>query len=188
MVIWGLSKFKLCSYTKPILEYFSYVCRVKTGMILQLEMLQDEIQILKAVTEGDEKAFKKLFLYYYPKVVAFIREIVKDTKAAEDTAQDIFAKIWLIRLSLSGIHNFGSYLYVVSRNAALHYLKKSCPSVRIDEIDFIVDSAIDEKIQAMKKNLQSGKPYLKCQTEDGKFLSKAVGKASPTRKLPGRWG
>ena len=42
-------------------------------------MLQDEIQILKAVTEGDEKAFKKLFLYYYPKVVAFIREIVKDT-------------------------------------------------------------------------------------------------------------
>lgn len=120
-------------------------------MILLLEMLQDEIQILKAVTEGDEKAFKKLFLYYYPKVVAFIREIVKDTKAAEDTAQDIFAKIWLIRLSLSGIHNFGSYLYVVSRNAALHYLKKSCPSVRIDEIDFIVDSAIDEKIQADEK-------------------------------------
>ena len=114
-------------------------------------MLQDEIQILKAVTEGDEKAFKKLFLYYYPKVVAFIREIIKDTKAAEDTAQDIFAKIWLIRLSLSGIHNFGSYLYVVSRNAALHYLKKSCPSVRIDEIDFIVDSAIDEKIQADEK-------------------------------------
>ena len=92
-----------------------------------------------------------MLLYYYPKVVAFIREIVKDTKAAEDTAQDIFAKSWLIRLSRSGIHNCGSYLYVVSRNAALHYLKKSCPSVRIDEIDFIVDSSIDEKIQADEK-------------------------------------
>ena len=33
----------------------------------------------------------------------------------------------------------------------MHYLKKSCPSVRIDEIDFIVDSAIDEKIQADEK-------------------------------------
>lgn len=114
-------------------------------------MLCNERQILLKVSEGDEQAFSELFSYYYPKVVTFIREIINDTKASEDTAQDIFTKIWLIRLSVNGIRNFGSYLYVASRNSALLYLKKKRPSVKIDDIDFIVDAAVEEKISAEEK-------------------------------------
>ena len=32
----------------------------------------DEKQLLKAISEGDEKAFKTFFLYYYPRIKGFI--------------------------------------------------------------------------------------------------------------------
>ncbi|MGN1220212.1 MAG: RNA polymerase sigma-70 factor [Candidatus Cryptobacteroides sp.] len=116
-------------------------------------MLINEREILISVSEGDRQAFGRLFSYYYPRVATFVGEIVNDSNAAEDIAQDIFAKLWLMKVSITGIRNFGSYLYVASRNSALLYLKKKCPSVNIDDIDFIVEASVDDRITADEKEL-----------------------------------
>ena len=36
----------------------------------------DEKQLLKAISEGDEKAFKTFFLYYYPRIKGFINRLL----------------------------------------------------------------------------------------------------------------
>lgn len=83
-----------------------------------------EIQCLAKLSLDDHKAFKNLFLFYYPKVKYFITRLIKSEIEAEDLAQDIFEKIWLARKDLSAIESFRSYLYRMAINTVLNFLKK----------------------------------------------------------------
>ena len=49
---------------------------------------------------GDISAYEFLFRKYYGIVYCFVRNMLKDSSAAEDIAQDIFMRIWLNRVSL----------------------------------------------------------------------------------------
>lgn len=114
-------------------------------------MLENEKELLKSVTDGSEGAFREVFSYYYPKVLVFLSEILKDRAVAEDIAQDVFAKIWLLRDTLPEIHAFGSYLYTMTRNSALLHLKKRSHSMTIEDFDFAVDQTIDSHLTAAEK-------------------------------------
>ena len=65
----------------------------------------DEKQLLKAISEGDEKAFKTFFLYYYPRIKGFINGLLQSQEEAEDLSQDIFLTLWNNRSSLHTINN-----------------------------------------------------------------------------------
>ena len=65
----------------------------------------DEKQLLKAISEGDEKAFKTFFLYYYPRIKGFINGLLQSQEEAEDLSQDIFLTLWNNRSSLHTILN-----------------------------------------------------------------------------------
>ena len=83
--------------------------------------MKNDVVILKKVSEGDEKAFRNLFEYYYPKVKAFLSNFIDNNADAEDLAQNIFVKIWLQRSILSEIRSFGAYLYTTTRNTAIDF-------------------------------------------------------------------
>ena len=114
-------------------------------------MLYNEKDILERISEGEEPAFRELFSWYYPKVLVFLTEILKDREVAEDIAQDVFARVWLLRSTIPEIRSFGSYLYAMTRNSALLYLKKHRPSVTIEDFDFAVDQSVDSHLTAEEK-------------------------------------
>ena len=64
----------------------------------------DEKQLLKAISEGDEKAFKTFFLYYYPRIKGFINGLLQSQEEAEDLSQDTFLTLWNNRSSLHTIN------------------------------------------------------------------------------------
>ena len=72
----------------------------------------------------DSTRFDRFFLQYYPKVAAFINGIIHDRDEAESLAQDIFLKILEGRISVDNMRNADGYLYTVSRNSALAWLRK----------------------------------------------------------------
>ena len=114
-------------------------------------MLYNEKDILERISEGEEPAFRELFSWYYPKVRVFLTEILKDREVAEDIAQDVFARVWLLRSTIPEIRSFGSYLYAMTRNSALLYLKKHRPSVTIEDFDFAVDQSVDSHLTSEEK-------------------------------------
>ena len=114
-------------------------------------MLYNEKDILERISEGEEPAFRELFSWYYPKVRVFLTEILKDREVAEDIAQDVFARVWLLRSTIPEIRSFGSYLYAMTRNSALLYLKKHRPSLTIEDFDFAVDQSVDSHLAAEEK-------------------------------------
>jgi RNA polymerase sigma-70 factor (ECF subfamily) len=83
-----------------------------------------EAGLLEQVSLGSENAFRELFHRYADLLHTFIYQLTKSKELAEEVVQDIFLQLWTSRETLTGIRNFRSYLFVISRNHAFNALKK----------------------------------------------------------------
>ena len=113
----------------------------------------DAKNILCDIAAGDTEAFKTLFEMFYPKVKVFLVKLLKDDKASEDIAQDIFVKLWSMGPSLPEISSFNAYLYRMTKNAALNYLRDRKPSVDISELLIMCDGDIEQEYYRKEKEL-----------------------------------
>ena len=116
-------------------------------------MSTDPKNILCDIAAGDNEAFKTLFNMFFPKVKVFLVKFLKDDKAAEDIAQDIFVKIWSLRHVLPEVRSFNTYLYRMTKNAALNYLRDKKFAVEISEISILDDSDIEQDYYRKEKEL-----------------------------------
>lgn len=84
----------------------------------------NEKELLLQVAEGNQAAFKQLFLHWHQLLAGYVLRITESRELTEEIVQDVFMKIWMVRETLSGINNFKHFLLVVSRNQAFDLLKK----------------------------------------------------------------
>jgi RNA polymerase sigma-70 factor (ECF subfamily) len=85
----------------------------------------EEMKLLAAVAEGCESSFRVLYRQYHNKLGAFVFRVTASREISQEIVQDVFLKIWLNRSGLPAIKSFKAYLFTVSKNQALNYLKKS---------------------------------------------------------------
>ncbi|WP_031530168.1 RNA polymerase sigma factor [Dyadobacter crusticola] len=101
-----------------------------------LTAMHRESEVLRRVSEGDERAFASLFNHYHQRLGVHIFRITRSEELAAEVVQDVFLKIWLNKELLAEVQSFPVYLYVVSKNAALNCLKKvASESARTVDID-----------------------------------------------------
>lgn len=110
-------------------------------MLLYLTEMNNEKDILKRISLGDENAFRELFRYYFPRAEVFLGKVIYSREDVRDIAQNIFIRVWLMRAVLPEINSFGAYLYRMCRNAALDYMRSRGGSVPLPD-DFDVESDI----------------------------------------------
>lgn len=87
-------------------------------------MLEDEKSIIKQLINGNEKAFKQLFLFYSPKVYNFCRRFSLDRFESEEIVQIVFTSVWENRGRIDITKSFVAYLFTAARNQILNNLKK----------------------------------------------------------------
>lgn len=87
-------------------------------------ILPCEKELLLKVASGDEHAFSELFNTHHQLLGTHIYRITDSIELAEEVVQDVFLKIWISRETLTTIHNFRAYLFVISKNHALNCLRK----------------------------------------------------------------
>lgn len=80
--------------------------------------------LFRLVATGDERAFQVLFNEYWPKVYGTSLRLTHSPEQARDLSQDIFIKLWEQRARLEGVQNPESYIYILSRNLVMDYLRK----------------------------------------------------------------
>ena len=85
------------------------------------------------IREGNEEAFKTVFLRYYKQLALFARRFVRTTDVAEDLIQEVFARIWESREEWSPGSSLKVYLYQVVKHQALDYLKHKQVEDKYDE-------------------------------------------------------
>lgn len=83
-----------------------------------------ETDLILHVINGNESAFKKLYILYQPLLYNHIYRITESIEITDEIIQDVFLKIWHTREALTAVNNFKAYLFTVSKNYAISFLRK----------------------------------------------------------------
>ncbi|MDP2708708.1 MAG: RNA polymerase sigma factor [bacterium] len=88
-----------------------------------MEKLTDE-QLAAAYLKGEREALNFLIKRYLKPIYNFAFNYVKDQAAAEDLTQEVFVKVWQKIKKYNNQYKFKSWLYAITKNTCLDYLKK----------------------------------------------------------------
>jgi RNA polymerase sigma-70 factor (ECF subfamily) len=85
------------------------------------------IELLK---RGDKSAFENIYNEFFGIHYHLCLQYLHDEKAAEEIVQDTFLKLWEIRTTLNKQMNIQNYLYTITKNNCLNYLRNQRISIK----------------------------------------------------------
>lgn len=106
-------------------------------------------ELVKALSNGDIKAFNKLFQLYGNRLFRFALGYMKSESDAEELVQDVFLKVWERRFELKDNLSFKAYIFTIAFNIIRkHFLKKALTNKyfeqqNIENIDISAIQTID---------------------------------------------
>jgi len=83
----------------------------------------DQEYIIRLKNE-DYTAFDGLFKRYSESIFAFVYSISKDSFTAEEITQTVFLKVWEKRMQIDEHFSFKSFLFRITYNETISYLRK----------------------------------------------------------------
>ena len=89
--------------------------------------------LVEELKKGNDKAFRKLFDYYRNDLYKFSLGMVCSKDYAEEIVQDVFMKVWVKRETLNSEMSFKSYLFTITRNKNIKFLKKAANDRKLRE-------------------------------------------------------
>lgn len=106
-----------------------------------MKPIYEDNQLVVNLINDDEKAFCILYAKYRRKLYLFALTFLKSDYVAEDIVQDVFTLIWEKRKFLDINASFQSYLYTITRNRVLNFIRDNTHKQFLEEI--IYAAAID---------------------------------------------
>lgn len=85
---------------------------------------QEEIEIIKEIKNGNERAFNTLFKKYKGFVENILFGYLKDIDEAKDITNIVFLKVYNNLSTFSDYSSFGGWLRRITNNTAIDYLRK----------------------------------------------------------------
>jgi len=83
-----------------------------------------EKDLIQKAKSGDQDAFEQLVLAHQNKVYTICVHMVTDREEAADLAQEAFLKAWRNLSSFQGESSFATWMYRLTTNVCLDYLRK----------------------------------------------------------------
>jgi RNA polymerase sigma-70 factor (ECF subfamily) len=129
------------------------------------EATERDLELIRLVAAGDERAFEELVVKHQHSVFNTIHRYVGDRAAADDIAQEVFVVVWNKAGLFKGRSSFSTWLYRVVVNQCLQYRRKrrSRPvTMSLDDIDgdlppeslqIEVDHVQAERVAAVRRAL-----------------------------------
>jgi RNA polymerase sigma-70 factor (ECF subfamily) len=96
--------------------------------------MTDEQLVVEHI-KGDEKAFELLIQRYLNRVYQFAFKYVQNQDEAEDLAQEVFVKVWKNAKKFKPDFKFKTWIYTITKNASLDFLKKKNRPLTFSELD-----------------------------------------------------
>jgi len=97
---------------------------LETKPVFNDDLTFSEKELYARIAEGDEQAFLLLFNTFSPMIRPFARNITNSETDAEDIIQEVFVRIWLYRDRFSEIENLKSWIFTVSANECMRYMRQ----------------------------------------------------------------
>lgn len=85
---------------------------------------------ITSLKKGDKKAFEEIYNEFFGVHYHLCLQYINNEKAAEEIVQDTFLKLWEIRNTLNDQINIRSFLYTITKNNCLNYLRNQKISMK----------------------------------------------------------
>ena len=105
-----------------------------------------ESALVERAQDNDTLAYEQLYEMHKGRVFALCVRLCSDRDMAEDLAQEAFVLAWRKLGSFRGDSAFGSWLYRITTNTVLSYLRKQKPFRNMLDVDEIEDQGQKEDI------------------------------------------
>lgn len=112
--------------------------------------LGNETDLLYQTAGGNTSAFATIYSFYSPMVYRFIRRYLKSAELTDDLTQEIFIKIWEKREVLANQTSFKAYLFTVSKNHTLNFLKRAAIDTTAKNVilnSYVRNDSVEEDFQ-----------------------------------------
>jgi RNA polymerase sigma-70 factor (family 1) len=119
-----------------------------------------------------EFMFSEIFRQHEHKLYTLALKLTKSDQLAKDIIQDVFLKLWDQRYLISSIINIEAWLYRVTENKIIDFLRKAS-----------ADNRLKEKIwDQLQQIVNESEQYLAAK-EYNQIILKAIDQLPPQRKL-----
>jgi RNA polymerase sigma-70 factor, ECF subfamily len=88
---------------------------------------------IEALRKGEKKAYEEIYTEFFGVLYHLCLQYLHNEKVAEEIVQDTFLKLWEIRETLNEQINIRSFLYTITKNNCLNYLRNQKISMRHQE-------------------------------------------------------
>jgi RNA polymerase sigma factor (sigma-70 family) len=140
-------------------------------LIVPFDAIYNEKELLLRVAQGDRHAFEILYTYYYGQVWKQVSLFEPSKNGRDELAQGVFVRIWDKRVRLAGVDSFKDYLFLVTRNFVLNYIKALKLQRSFSMLDVSEETAAEDDTE---KHLQF-KQYYQLFLEAMREMPKGMG-------------
>ncbi len=135
----------------------------------------DDQTIIRAIASKDNQVFRQLVERYQKMVANLAYKFTRNRQDAEDIAQEVFFSVWKEAGKFRGEASISTWLYRVTSNKALNYLRKhkrDRQSASEDELTYKPDSSAKTPEGIMERS------------ENQKILYKALDELPERQRIP----
>ncbi|MBP6430704.1 MAG: RNA polymerase sigma factor [Ferruginibacter sp.] len=97
----------------------------------------NQTELIVALQQGDEQAFKKLIDEWQSMVYNTALSIIQNEDEADEITQEVFIKVFQSISSFKGDAKISTWLYQITVNKSLDYLKKEKQKKRFGFVQFL---------------------------------------------------
>lgn len=126
------------------------------GVILMEEDLENDLEYIKKVQNGEKEAFNEIIKKYYKQVLNLVCKFYgQEKEEAEDITQEVFLRLYRGIKGFEGRSAFFTYLYKITMNLCFKKLavKKRKSSISIEEFGDH-DSAVESRDLSVEMKFQ----------------------------------
>jgi RNA polymerase sigma-70 factor (ECF subfamily) len=105
----------------------------------------EEHRQLKLIAEGDDRAFKSLYLHYHPRLYRFTSRLLNNSAMVEEVVSDTLFAVWKSAGSFKGKSRVSTWIFGIGYRTALKAIRSSARHDRFtnasDDSDTLVDTS-----------------------------------------------
>lgn len=133
-----------------------------------------EIELMQRFVQGDENAFRTLYLAYRKKIITYCYRFFFDQDIAEEVSQEVFLKVYKAGSTYTPTARFSTWIFKIATHACLNELRREKHKKNISSMDS------DEEMAGKEIEDERAGPHDQIEAMERK---KRIGKA--LRSLPG---
>jgi RNA polymerase sigma factor (sigma-70 family) len=109
----------------------------KSGVGPAREEQAGEVHLLRRIAAGDGGALEELYRRYSGRVLAFLRQLCRDSEVAEDLLQEVFLGVWRKAATFDASRgDVAGWLFTICRHKWIDNRRRRHPVAELDAMEF----------------------------------------------------